>query len=363
MATPLIPSKAVLATPETTKKADLLFGGIGFTLVIAMLGFGLAQLPGFNRIGQLGCSILLAVLYRQFVGYPEALRPGIRFASQQLLRLAIVLFGLKLNLDVVFQQGLPLLARDAATIVFSIAATLLIGKWLKADLSLSLLLGIGTGVCGAAAIAAVSPILKTKEDDTAIGAGLVALVGTLFSVGYTLLRPLLPMSELQYGVWSGVSLHEIAHVVLAAEPAGPDALAVALLAKLGRVFLLVPLSFLLMYGMKRASRKRSLHPNAAKPAAGYEPQPRAAVPFPWFLLGFISASVMGTYVLGTWIPVKDAALNGISTLTGFLLAMAMVGLGLNVNLQELRSKALRPLLAMLITSVLLSAGTWLSLTL
>ncbi len=363
MATPLIPSKAVLTTPETTKKADLLFGGIGFTLVIAMLGFGLAQLPGFNRIGQLGCSILLAVLYRHFVGYPEALRPGIRFASQQLLRLAIVLFGLKLNLDVVLQQGLPLLARDAATIAFSIAATLLIGKWLKADFSLSLLLGIGTGVCGAAAIAAVSPILETKEDDTAIGAGLVAFVGTLFSVGYTLLRPLLPMSELQYGVWSGVSLHEIAHVVLAAEPAGPDALAVALLAKLGRVFLLIPLSFLLMYGMKRANRKRSLDPTAAKPADEYAAKPRAAVPFPWFLLGFISASVIGTYALGTWIPVKDTSLSGISTLTGFLLTMAMVGLGLNVNLRELRSKALRPLLAMLITSVLLSTGTWLSLIL
>lgn len=363
MATPLIPSKAVLTTPETTKKADLLFGGIGFTLVIAMLGFGLAQLPGFNRIGQLGCSILLAVLYRHFVGYPEALRPGIRFASQQLLRLAIVLFGLKLNLDVVLQQGLPLLARDAATIAFSIAATLLIGKWLKADFSLSLLLGIGTGVCGAAAIAAVSPILETKEDDTAIGAGLVAFVGTLFSVGYTLLRPLLPMSELQYGVWSGVSLHEIAHVVLAAEPAGPEALAVALLAKLGRVFLLIPLSFLLMYGMKRANRKRPLDPTAAKPADEYAAKPRAAVPFPWFLLGFISASVIGTYALGTWIPVKDTSLSGISTLTGFLLTMAMVGLGLNVNLRELRSKALRPLLGMLITSVLLSTGTWLSLIL
>ncbi|MDU2243508.1 MAG: putative sulfate exporter family transporter [Paenibacillus sp.] len=353
----------MLTTPETTKKADLLFGGIGFTLVIAMLGFGLAQLPGFNRIGQLGCSILLAVLYRHFVGYPEALRPGIRFASQQLLRLAIVLFGLKLNLDVVLQQGLPLLAWDAATIAFSIAATLLIGKWLKADFSLSLLLGIGTGVCGAAAIAAVSPILETKEDDTAIGAGLVAFVGTLFSVGYTLLRPLLPMSELQYGVWSGVSLHEIAHVVLAAEPAGPEALAVALLAKLGRVFLLIPLSFLLMYGMKRANRKRPLDPTAAKPADEYAAKPRAAVPFPWFLLGFISASVIGTYALGTWIPVKDTSLSGISTLTGFLLTMAMVGLGLNVNLRELRSKALRPLLAMLITSVLLSTGTWLSLIL
>ncbi|GJM79942.1 hypothetical protein HMSSN139_24380 [Paenibacillus sp. HMSSN-139] len=73
--------------------------------------------------------------------------------------------------------------------------------------------------------------------------------------------------------------------------------------------------------------------------------------------------MIGTYALGNWIPVKDTSLSGISTLTGFLLTMAMVGLGLNVNLRELRSKALRPLLAMLITSVLLSTGTWLSLIL
>ncbi|WP_068783052.1 YeiH family protein [Paenibacillus phocaensis] len=363
MAASLFPFKTGLTTPQTAKKADLLIGGIGFTLVIAMLGFGLAQMPGFNRIGQLACSLFLAVLYRQLVGYPEALRPGIQFASQRLLRLAIVLFGLKLNLEVVFQQGLPLLARDVATIAFSIIATLLIGKGLKADFSLSLLLGIGTGVCGAAAIAAVSPLLNSKEDDTAVGVGLVAIVGTLFSVAYTFLRPLLPMSALQYGAWSGVSLHEIAHVVLAAEPAGPDALALALLAKLGRVFLLIPLSFLLMYGMQRARRKAALKSNAGRSAAGNVSEPRAAVPFPWFLLGFIAASVIGTYGFGTWIPVPDTALQNLSTLTGFLLTMAMVGLGLNVNLRELRSKALRPLLAMLITSALLSAGTWLSLTL
>ncbi|EES74051.1 hypothetical protein POTG_01101 [Paenibacillus sp. oral taxon 786 str. D14] len=363
METPLTQSETVSAMPQPAKKADLLLGGIGFTIVIALLGFGLARLPGFDRVGQLACSILLAVLYRQFVGYPETLRPGIQFTSQKLLRLAIVLFGLKLNLNIVLQQGLPLLARDAATIFFSILATLLIGKWLKADFALSLLLGIGTGVCGAAAIAAVSPILKAKEGDTAIGAGMVALIGTLFSVAYTFLRPVLPMSPLQYGVWSGVSLHEIAHVALAAEPAGPDALAVALLAKLGRVFLLIPLSFLLMYVMKRAGRKAEGNQATPGAVAGYPDGPRATVPFPWFLLGFLAASMLGTYAFGTWIPVPSTVLDGMSTLTSFLMTMAMVGLGLNVNLRELRSKALRPLFAMLIVSALLSIGAWLSFTL
>ena len=87
-----------------------------------------------------------------------------------------------------------------------------------------------------------------------MGVGAIALTGTLFAVAYTVLRPFLPLSDVEYGMWAGVSLHEIAHVALAGAPAGQDALAMALLAKLGRVFLLVPLCFVLMYVMKRKGK-------------------------------------------------------------------------------------------------------------
>lgn len=325
-------------------------GGIAFTFAIAFAGLNLSELPGFARAGALACSILIAVAYRQFAGYPEALRPGVQFASRKLLRYAIVLFGLKLNMDVVLHQGLVLLARDVVVIGFSIAATCLLARWLKADRSLSLLLGIGTGVCGAAAIAAVSPIVKAKEEDTAIGAGLVALVGTLFAIGYTSVRPLLPLTPSEYGVWSGTSLHEIAHVALAGAPAGNDGLAIALLAKLGRVFLLVPLSLLLHGWMKR--RARSV-PSAA------EADGNAAIAFPWFLIGFIAMSVLGSYVLGSRIAVPQRFLDEISFLTSFMLSMAMIGLGLNVSLREVRNKAMRPLLVMTIVSVMLSGLAYL----
>lgn len=152
---------------------------------------------------------------------------------------------------------MPLLLRDIGTIVFTIVVTMLLAKWLKADFLLSLLLAIGTGVCGAAAIAAVSPIVKTKEEDTAIGVGIIALTGTVFALLYTVLRPFLPMTNIEYGIWSGVSLHEIAHVALAGAPAGEDGLAIALLAKLGRVFLLVPLCFILMYWMYKRTPNKS----------------------------------------------------------------------------------------------------------
>jgi uncharacterized integral membrane protein (TIGR00698 family) len=339
-------SERPAASQGINPKAKLFWiGGIIFTFVIALMGLGVSKLPVFDRVGQMACAILIAVLYRQVAGYPETIRPGIQFSAKKLLRYAIILYGLKLNIDVIFHQGLWLLVRDSGTIFFAIAVTMFIAKLLKADTSLSLLLGIGTGVCGAAAIAAVSPILKAKEEDTAIGAGIIALIGTLFAVTYTVLRPVVQLSATNYGIWSGVSLHEIAHVALASAPAGPNALAVALLAKLGRVFLLVPLSFILMAWMKR---KNNNEPTDAK------------IEFPWFLIGFILMSLFGSYIVGKYIYLPTAITADIATVTTFVLAMAMVGLGLNVCFRDLRTKAMRPLIAMSITSVLLSAITFLT---
>ena len=171
-----------------------------------------------------------------------------------------------------------------------------------------------------------------------MGVGIIALVGTIFAVGYTLLRPIVHLTSVQYGVWSGISLHEIAHVALAAAPAGQDALAVGLLAKLGRVFLLVPLSFILMFWKKRTDKS----------------QRDAKIEFPWFLIGFVVMSLFGSYVFGKYIMIAPGVTTAIADVTTLILTMAMVGLGLNVCFCDLRKKALRPLFAMVITSILLS---------
>ncbi|MFF2446971.1 YeiH family protein [Neobacillus sp. NPDC058068] len=329
--------------PESKSSVGLWLSGIAFTVVIAAIGYALSKVPGFDHVGPLACAIVIAVIYRQFLGYPEKIRAGIQFSSKRFLRFAIILYGLKLNIDIVLHQGLGLLARDVGVIAFAILFTVWLGKLLKAESSLVMLLGIGTGVCGAAAIAAVSPIIKAKDEDTAIGVGIIALVGTIFSITYTILRPFLPLSALDYGIWSGISLHEIAHVALAGAPAGPDGLAIALLAKLGRVLLLVPLCFILMYWVKRKSTGNTGD---------------TKIEFPWFLIGFILMSLFGSYVLGKSIPVSKAAMDGIANATTFILTTAMVGLGLNVSLRDLRTKAARPLIAMLITSVILSIAAY-----
>ncbi|PCD08377.1 putative sulfate exporter family transporter [Peribacillus simplex] len=322
-----------------------MISGIGFTLIIAVLGFILAALPGLNHIGPLACAILLAVIYRQVFGYPQKLRTGIQFSSKILLRFAIILYGLKLNMIVIFHQGFPLLLRGTITIIFSIAVLMIIAKWLKADFNLSLLLSVGTGICGAAAIAAVSPIIKAKDEDTAMGVGIIALVGTVFSIIYTLIYPFLSIGPINYGNWVGISLHEIGHVALAAAPAGQDALAHALLAKLTRVFLLIPVCFILMLWMKKKGKMEG----------------EARFEFPWFLIGFIVMSFVGSYIIGNKVLVSQKVMSYISDFTSFMLTMSMTGLGLNICLKELRTKAIRPLIAIIITSVLLSSLSYISL--
>ncbi|MCP3029339.1 YeiH family protein [Halobacillus sp. A5] len=327
------------------KSYQSLLPGIAFTFSIAAVGFLLALAPVFSQIGPLSVAILLAVGYRHFFGFPVKLSEGVRFSAHKLLKLAIILFGLKLNIHIIFEEGIPLLLRDSLVIIFSLGVMMILSRTLKADHSLSLLLGIGTGICGASAIAAVSPILKVKEEDTALSAGIISLIGTVFAVTFIMIRPFLPIDSESYGMWAGLSLHEVAHVALAGEPAGENGMGMALLSKLGRVFLLVPVCVILIAVVKR---KKHLH----------SPQ---KLPFPWFLAGFLMMSLIGSFVLPSYLPASNNVIDGVSSLTSFILTMAMAGLGLNVSLRDVRDRAIKPIAAVTITSVLLSVFTFLIL--
>lgn len=313
--------------------------GLLFTLIITVISLLCAQLPLLNNVGALSIAILIAIAYRHFKGYPETYRSGITFSSKRLLKLAIILYGLKLNINDIIGNSSHLLIIDCGVIIFSIVFILLINRLIKGDRSLTLLLGIGTGICGAAAIAAVAPILKSKEEDTAISIGIIALIGTVFSLGYTLIYSLFSISPQIYGAWSGVSLHEIAHVILAADFSGETALKIGLLGKLGRVFLLVPVSIILIIIMK-VKDKSTNHAQR--------------IDTPYFLIGFILMAIINSYI-----NIPTEIMNVVNFLTTICLLMAMVALGLNVSLKDLRHRAFKPLIAIIITSIFLSVFTFL----
>lgn len=212
---------------------------------------------------------------------------------------------------------------------------LFVNKLLRGDKNIALLLGVGTGVCGAAAIAAVAPIFKSREKDTAISIGIIALIGTIFSLIYTAIYAIFSMTTNVYGAWSGVSLHEIAHVVLAGGFGGSDALKIALLGKLGRVFLLIPLTIVLILIMRFRSSESSS---------------KGRISIPYFLIGFVIMALVNTYV-----TIPSVLLNILNTVSTICLLMAMVALGLNVAFKDLKNRALKPLMTIIITSICLSS--------
>lgn len=312
--------------------------GILFTFIIAAISLISSKLPLLDKVGALTIAIVIAILFRHFKGYPESYRPGITFASKRLLKFAIILYGLKLNIFDVIGEGSTLLIIDGGVIIVSIGLILLLNHYIKGDKAITLLLGIGTGVCGAAAIAAVSPILKSREKDTAISIGIVALIGTLFSLAYTVIYTLFTISPEVYGVWSGVSLHEIAHVILATDFSGETALRIGLLGKLGRVFLLIPLSIVLILVMNLKSQARNTNQR---------------IEMPYFLIGFVLMAIFHTYV-----PIPQFIMQIIEPLTTICLLMAMVALGLNVSFKDLQDRAFKPLIGVIIVSVILSTITF-----
>ncbi|MDS3986452.1 YeiH family protein [Staphylococcus capitis] len=319
-------------------KSKAFIYGLLFTFIIAVISLLGSKLPFLDKIGALTIAILIAILYRHFKGYPEAYRSGIAFSSKRLLKLAIILYGLKLNIYDVIGKGSDLLLIDIGVILFSIGLMLLLNKYIKGDKNLILLLGIGTGVCGAAAIAAVSPILKSREKDSAISIGIVALIGTIFSLAYTVIYSVFTISPEVFGVWSGTSLHEIAHVILASGFSGQEALSMGLLGKLGRVFLLIPLSIILILIMRKKSHSET---------------EKKRIDVPYFLLGFVMMALFHTYV-----SLPHMVMQIIDNITTICLLMAMVALGLNVSFKDLKDRAFKPLIVIIIVSICLSTVTF-----
>lgn len=328
-------------------KKKTLFQGIGFTLIIAAIGFTLSLLPGFEKLGPLAIAIILAIIYRQFFAYPVQYEEGLQFTTKYLLRLAIILYGLKLNVQLIFQEGLGLIVKDVLIIALAILLMLGLARLFKADKNIALLTGVGTGVCGAAAILVIAPIVKSKDEDSALSVGMIALVGTVFSLIYLFIQPLLSLSEIDYGIWAGMSLHELAHVALSVAPFNEDVIAIAFLAKLGRVFLLIPLAFLFIYIMKRRDSQSTSVKNIA---------------YPYFLLGFIGLSLLNSYLFEPYQLIPETVYSGLSTTATWLLTMAMVGLGLNVQLKDLQTRALRPFIILIVTSLIVSAFAYLLIT-
>ena len=327
------------------------------TCAASIIGSLMAGLPVFSLFGALIIALIIGMLVQipmrawlahAAAKHAEGVGNAAALISNKLLRLGIILLGFKLNLDVLFATGVKTIAVAAIIVTLTIAVTYLIARKLGVDEHLAILTAGGTGICGAAAVMGLSGSItmpkdeeKRGRDDEVMAVATVAVMGTVFALAEIALRPLLGLSDAQFGTMGGASLHEIAHAVAVGGSAGDAGMDAAIIMKLSRVLMLAPTAMII--GAWWARR----HP---QPGDG----PRK-VPIPWFMLGFLVASVAGTYLpfvaQFTDILVKAAYL---------VLGMAMAALGMNVDFKAIASRGRMAVLASFFASILLAGGAFLA---
>ncbi|MEN1986759.1 YeiH family protein [Paenibacillus hubeiensis] len=317
--------------------------GIGLTLSLALAAKYAAGFPFLSIMGQLVLAILFGMLWRMVMGVPQRIANGISFSAKKLLRYGIILLGMRLNMRDIVHAGPKVALISILNITITICAVYGIAKLFKVEKRLGLLTACGTAICGAAAVVAISPQMKAKDEETAIAAAAVAILGTIFTLGYTLLYPMLHLSPSGYGIFAGATLHEIAHAIAAAEPVGKEAVDLAVIVKLTRVAMLVPVALLIGFWTHR--KEGCKHAETGVPdKKGWK-----SIPIPWFIFGFLAMSAVNTLQI-----IPAAAANQIVFAAYLLIAMAMAGLGLNVDTGTFRRMGLNALAAGFIGSVLLA---------
>ncbi|MBP1156644.1 MULTISPECIES: YeiH family protein [unclassified Paenibacillus] len=318
--------------------------GMGLTLLLALSAKYVSGIPFLSILGQLVIAILLGMIWRAVIGIRDENLAGISFSSKTLLRCGIVLLGLRLNLLDILHAGPKVMVIVFTVVIFTLFVVYGITKCFKIQTRLGMLTACGTAICGAAAVVAISPQMKARNDETAISAATVAILGTIFTLMYTLLYPVLGLTPVGYGVFAGATLHEVAHVIAAAAPGGKEAEDMAVIVKLSRVAMLVPVAMIIGFWANRLEN------------TGQDKSQKMnwkSIPIPWFIFGFIIMSGVNTL---NWIPL--AITNQLITIAYLLIAMAMAGLGLNVDLVTFRRLGMKPLAAGFIGSVLLAGLGW-----
>lgn len=272
------------------------------------------------------------------------LRPGLTFAAKRLMRVGIVVLGLKLSVVDILGLGWEAFGIIAAVVIVAFAGTYLLGKLFHLPGETPLLLAAGFSICGASAVGAMAAARRARHTDTVMPIALVTLCGTLAIGVLPLLMDPLALDPIQFGQWTGASVHDVGQVVATAQVAGPAALAAALVIKLTRVLLLAPIVFLAGMGTRRSARKMGQNPDNEVESGPLPPL------VPLFIIGFVA--MIGIRSLGILTP--DMLQIG-TIVQDVLLGSALFGLGSAVSIRDLLHSGLRGSLVALLSWALIAA--------
>lgn len=270
-------------------------------------------------------AIVLGIALRLVLPAPRALHAGLGFAAKAVLQAAIVVSGFGLSLAAVAQTGWETLPVTIGTIAVALVAAPIAGRILKVDAVLEHLIGVGTAICGASAIAAVASVIEPLEGEVALAIATIFFYNIVAVLTFPPLGALMHLTQSQFGVWAGTAINDTSSVVAAGYAFGTQAGEHATIVKLARATFILPIVAIVAVAHARSQR-----------AANVRVPWRAVVP--WFIGWFAVAACINSagFVPAAWHP-------GITLLSTFLISTALAAIGMQTDVVRLLRSGARPL--------------------
>jgi uncharacterized integral membrane protein (TIGR00698 family) len=342
---PLYPANA--ARPRgAVRRARAIAPGFALALAVAAVATVVGQhvpLIGSAVPGAvIGAAIAIAVK-------PGArFTPGVKWASTFVLQCSVVLLGAQLSIAEAAKVGVSSLPVMLGTLAVCLGAAWLYGRLLGVPGDLRTLIGVGTGICGGSAIAAVSPVIEAASTDVAYAISTIFLFNIAAVLVFPLLGHALGMSQQSFGLFAGTAVNDTSSVVATATTYGAAATSHAVVVKLVRTLMIIPICLGLATLTERKRRPARATDQAVAVAPAGAPvasaparmSPRRVLKLvPWFLIGFVLVAAVnsaGVIPAGAHAPLEHASV--------FLVSVALSAIGLSTNVAALRKAGHRPLL-------------------
>jgi len=319
--------------------------GLALAMVIAALACWLESLLPIHLIGSAVIAMFIGMIVNHFCAPSSFLVPGLKFTSKKVLKFAIILLGLSLNIATILNVGKMSLTVMIFTLLTCFGGGYFIGRALGLNWKLSNLISAGTGICGGSAIAAIASTIEADDNDVAYAMSATFLFDMAMIVLFPIMGRALGMSDQAFGIWAGTAVNDTSSVVATGYAFSEGAGDFATMVKLTRTLAIIPTVVAFAFIQLRLKRKETLEKqtNSDELRANFS----IVKIFPWFILGFLAMAAVAS------IFSVPAYITSVTKLTSkFLMVCALAAIGLNTSFTSMRKAGIRPMIHGFIISAL-----------
>lgn len=322
-----------------------LFPGIILSALIALLAVWIESLLPIHLIGAAVIAMFVGMALNGLLKRTKLFSTGLKFTSKKILKFAIILLGMSLNIKTILQVGKMSLTVMLFTLLTCFGGGYFIGRALGLNWKLSNLISAGTGICGGSAIAAIAPTIDADDTDVAYAMSATFLFDMAMIILFPIMGRALGMTDTAFGIWAGTAVNDTSSVVATGYAFSEAAGDFSTMVKLTRTLAIIPTVVVFALVQLRLKRKEALakSENKEEIKANF----KISKIFPWFILGFLAVSVIASIFA---IPAQ--VVSGSKTVSKFLMVCALSAIGLNTSFGDMKKSGIRPMLHGFIISAL-----------